>query len=300
MAFGDLRPERLAVAAMIWSMAAGCSGQQPSTTTTFDRVPSRDQRLLYLAEEILVSHCMMEGGFEYAAIPAPGATPEARTYGTNDVDAARREGYRLKSDAKRAALNLPSDENARLYAALPHHRQHAYERALFGAPDGRKGSVTLPDGSTIGFGLDGCSASARETLYGSVERYMTLASFVDNLAIEVGAAVERDPRYITALGAWRNCMRERGFTYESPGEAADAAVAAPVDERQIAVADATCGRTSRIVEVGRRSERTHRAEVYGRYEAQVIAYYGLEASAVERAKRLVPAAYRAIRSPRAR
>jgi hypothetical protein len=82
------------------------------------------------------------------------------------------------------------------------------------------GRVRLLDGTEVRFPLTGCVAAAREKLYGDNARYMVASLYVENLRGEIERRALADERCLSALRAWRQCMRGAGHPVQDPGSAA--------------------------------------------------------------------------------
>lgn len=270
--------------------APGGRGAPGAEGTAVIKLSDEDKRSLYLAEETLTANCMHADGFEYRVVPPPPQEGELRPYGNDDVDHARRHGFGIGGAAPAPAAGggdgaAPIDANAAYVRSLPPERQAEYQAALTGPPDGPTGSVVLADGTQVGFTLGGCAGDARKRLYGDADRYLTVATFVENLDTEIANRVLADDTYASAVDRWRTCMRREGMDLRSPAAAREAAAKQPARETEIAVLSATCAGESRLVETAERVDRGHRSRVYREHEGRVIAYTEMMRSAVKTAKR---------------
>lgn len=253
------------------------------------RLNKQDRRSLYLAEETHVASCMRDKGFEYRVVPPPPDERIVRPYGNDDVEHAQRRGYNLPATGAPAAADGdgagPMDANATYVRSLAPARQAEFQAALTGPTDAPTGSVVLADGTEVGFTLTGCVGDARKRLYGNADRYLTLATFVENLETEIGNRVFGDAKYVAALGRWRTCMREQGVDVRTPAAALEVAAKEPAREKAIAVLDARCSRKSALAATGAQLDRIHKARVYREYEGRVTAYSEMMRKAAARAKR---------------
>lgn len=179
------------------------------------------------AELQLIAQCMKSHGFAYVV---PAADPEPVT-ATMTVDA------------------LGTGDPA-TYGVFPHHGQPSnavadqpsFRYALDGAPTALA-SMTLPDGSTIGYETAGCTGAARTSLFGSVHSYVASAYVPKVVRDEFDAFLASDGRYANALGVWQSCMTDRHWSFDGPAAAISSLQTAQLDaaslnQRQAAVAAA--------------------------------------------------------------
>jgi hypothetical protein len=238
-----------------------------------------DSQLLQWAEDLLTGRCMSVHGFRYT-VPLPAATSQRKPnpYGNDDVTWARRHGYGL-TEPPPAPRRGP---NALYVTSLPPDRRTAYKLALIG--NGRHTVAARPPGGpVITTSSDGCVADARRRLYGDLGTWFRLSVTVTNLDADIQPHVVRAAPYVKALARWLACMRDRKLIASSPGAASQQAArafAAPgVDRRQahlreisIAVADASCARTSQLVSVANRLDAAYRARANAEHRAEITAY----------------------------
>jgi hypothetical protein len=275
---------------------AGCSNADRDAAGRLPvELSSEDTRVVLLAEQELVGECMRREGFDYVVIPPSGEDSKLKPpFGSEDVSKARTDGYGFDFDehdpgnapppGAHRDVDRPTDRNTLYVESLPPARQEEFDAALFGQPEAPFGSVTLPNGQEIGFPLTGCFSEARERLYGNVERYMTVSTFINNLGSEIARRAQGDTDLIDRLVRWRACMRNKGYRFADPGKAREEATNQPGAERAIAVADTTCARDTHLVDVGRRLFRKYQHEVYSEFEGRVLAYNELVELGVKRAK----------------
>jgi hypothetical protein len=169
------------------------------------------------AVEAMIATCMGEAGFEYVPVDyatvrkamdadktAPGLTTEeyAATY-----------GYGISTQPpggtdSPAVIGL-GEQNMRIFNSLSDADQVAYKNTLFGENTDATFAVTLEaeDFSETG----GCTRSAIEQVFSPKEMGTAYYNPKD-------ALIEQDPRVISAVAAWSDCMREAGFDYDSPEE----------------------------------------------------------------------------------
>ncbi len=282
-------------------LGVGCSRSTPSSDQQGSPSVSVDgsvfgtrdeQAVLHLAEQTLIGRCMIELGFEFQVASLPNDTLMAEPYGHDDVELSRSEGYGLErsSATRNESGEVPNvtDPNAAYTASLSPGRHQAFTEALFGPPTGRSGSADLPDGTSIGFPLEGCLADARGELYDDGEAYMSAVSIIDNLATEVQTRVTAHDDYIRARDQWRRCMKDRGYAVERPSDAVDLAFAeGNLSEIEIAVADAECSQSSSLVTTAERLEAQVWVDVLDDNAEVIAGYLELRDDAIERARFLL-------------
>lgn len=288
-------------------LAAGCTAAPAASRDRIGEDPRRDagrpapaplsradQDFLQDAEEELIGACMRARGFQYSAVLPPKVTPRREfPYGNDDVAWARAHGFGLvdphDTEIDRYLRNHP---NERYVDGLSAGKREAYARALTGDFN-RQVSVRLPDGSEVFMTMGGCTAEVSQALYGDPAVRLRLEHTVQLIGSEAHDRVIADRRYLAALTAWRNCMRSRGYSYDSPA-AARTAVAMHAEpttrpsaiETQTASADAECGRRSRLVAIATRLDHQQRAAVSRQLNAEVVAWAELQTTAVRRARQL--------------
>lgn len=283
-------------------VVVGCS--KPTTTpkpTEHSAAPLSDgldedeHRLLSYAEGTLASRCMAKRGLRYVALMAPRDDRRRAKWGTDDVSYARKEGYGVKK-VSTVDRFVRDDPNAKLNLAPD--QQRTWDEAFFGT-DATRIRVTLPDGDQYEAPGTGCLAEARKQLYGDLQQQTRLFYYMQALRLAAANKVKADPAYLAAVDRWRSCMRSRGYSYPFPLKAIeDATLAyeragpngrarAHAREIQIAVADATCGKQSRVVAIATDRERLYQAQVISEQEGDVLAFQEMSATALQRAKTLL-------------
>jgi hypothetical protein len=139
-------------------------------------------------------------------------------------------------------------------------------------------------------------ADVRRALYGDLRDMLRLEHLARGVDHEAYRRVLVDKQYVQALAAWRDCMRRRGYQYEDPGAARDAAFSAgrstdeiqSLDrEKRIAVDDATCSKETRLAAVGKRLDEQYRQKVAEERQGEILAYREQRAAALRRAKQLL-------------
>lgn len=206
-----------------------------------------EQRTMHEAQFVLVSRCMRRAGFENPYIPFAHYTLDRR-YGLQDLDAARKWGYGLPP-------TMVVDESAvQAYTdSLSPKERRAFESALGGgSPDGAEGAGT-GDLTTPG----GCTDEARDTLYGSTTQALRaeeLRWMSYDVESEAYFASEKDPRVQLAVGAWSDCMEERGYHVSDLADPLEASLLAggPVggpEDVRLAVTVVRCNDATDLVEI---------------------------------------------------
>ncbi|MFD7293560.1 hypothetical protein ACFV9W_09750 [Streptomyces sp. NPDC059897] len=290
----------LGAATLALVAVTGCAGAQAGTTGDTKRTAwPTDVELgtLDRAEQLLTGRCMARHEQPYR----PGRAPrpdEMRTVGLvlDDVGWARRNGYGDRFD-RVAERERGQDRNtAHLRGLSPEARTH-WERTLFGPADSRTVSVRLPSGGRTGTSLEGCLASAREQLYGDLRAWFRASKTAQGLTPLYADKVTRDPRYTTAVGWWSRCMRGKGLSYRSPQQirdhlpSLDASLGPDRAHRsqvRLAVAEATCARSTELAERVGALERSYREDTIGpAYRKEVDTYLRLTDEALVRARPIV-------------
>ncbi|MFJ9588703.1 hypothetical protein [Streptomyces acidicola] len=223
----------------------GCGALQPQEPSLdFDRLPLEAFRLdhkaeaaFHRAEALLIRTCMTKAGFEWRTLSAawPGPDPRRRRYGVADADIAQRYGY-----------HPPAEDQQRFVKAIE------AEQELFLQP-GAEEAYSGPEGSEG----QGCAAQARERLTdGADDVGHELFSTLDERSLDLS---ERRPAVRAATRAWRDCMRERGYSSTTPRDAVadDWGLETPVPsrkERAVAGADVACKEKTSLTRTWLREE----------------------------------------------
>ncbi|MCL6735109.1 hypothetical protein [Streptomyces neyagawaensis] len=201
------------------------------------------------AESKLISICMAAKGFRYRAESADPAaeSDEERSLNMNE---RRTRGYGLASQYASEKESVGTAPNDAYLAGLSKKKADAYMKTLRGgATDFRE--MRFGGGRNITFSARGCEAESRTSLYGSLDDWVSIAYFPQNLNSELSSRVEKSPKYRSAMNDWRTCMRGKGYTYTSPDTAYEQlkddyrtqGANSALREREIAVAvaDGNCG-----------------------------------------------------------
>lgn len=286
--------KRAAVAVTVATGAlTACAPQGDLTVQRELTVAERIQ--LQQAEERLTRACMAREGFPYW-IQAPLSVEERQGFGfvLDDVGWATRNGYGSRIQ-QRVLDTKKSNANLRYRGSLTKARLARYTAALSGGPGAPVLSVALPAGGTISSLLGGCQAKAQEELYGDRETWFRVDKIATNLSPLYLPDLVEDERFSTALRAWSRCMGREGHTYANPSEIRSAlprltkgltSAKAYAVEVRLAVAEATCARTSALADTGRALQREYRDRASKPYTADLALHSRLEHAALARAGQL--------------
>jgi hypothetical protein len=179
------------------------------------------------AETQLVAQCMKRHGLSY---PVPAADPPPGP-ATTTVDVLGGGGPATYGIT--GSTTPPSDPATGLAS---------FQQALEGGPD-EDASLTLPDGSTVGYQTGGCFGEVRAQLFGSVRTYVVSAYLPQVVRDQFETSLASDRAYNDALAAWQSCMAQRHWIFKTPGAAIASLETAPLvpaalDRRQTAIAGA--------------------------------------------------------------
>ncbi|WP_326758551.1 hypothetical protein OHB35_10615 [Streptomyces phaeochromogenes] len=201
------------------------------------------------AESELISACMASRGFRYRA-DAADPTPESDEERSLNMKERRSRGYGLASQYASEKESAGTATNDAYLAGLSKKKADAYMKALRGgATDFRE--MRFGGGRNITFSARGCEADSRTSIYGSLDDWVSISYFPQNLNSELSSRVEKSPKYRSAMNDWRTCMRGKGYSYASPDTAYEqlkgvyrakgATTALREREIAVAVADGECG-----------------------------------------------------------
>jgi hypothetical protein len=210
----------MAMAAAVGAaLLAGCGGGESSeSSTTPQGSGSVEAQLGFSAAstpeartqvENDIAACMKAQGFDYATVD-PVARHAALTGKSDlrDEDFTKQFGYGIATLYGRETDR--SDPNARIRRNLSRADQRAYDNALTG---GKPGQTYFRAADTGDFSeLGGCTKQAADRLFGGSELLPALQQALDDL----DQAVQQDQRFVRALEAWRQCVRdETGESFEN-------------------------------------------------------------------------------------
>jgi hypothetical protein len=99
-------------------------------------------------------------------------------------------------------------------------------------------------------------------------------------------------QYISAVSVWSACIREKGYRYSSPAEAASASGDRTSPQPQpaeiaAALAEVHCAYSTGFITVANRLDREFQANVMGTFRSYLGAEWRLERNALPRARRIV-------------
>ena len=176
------------------------------------------------AVEGLIATCMNEGGFEYIAADfetvRAGMLADKSLPGLSEEEFIAQYGFGISTlytglDPQLADAATPAkiglgEQNVQIYNSLSSADQVAYNRTLLGENTDATFAVTLEaeDFSRTG----GCTRAAVEAVFTPEQLAVTYVNPLDFL-------IEQDPRMITALAEFADCIRAEGFDYSHPDEA---------------------------------------------------------------------------------
>jgi hypothetical protein len=202
---------------------------------TYSNVSVLQQTVLAEASTLLTQKCMAARGFVYAT-QATASQEQALVrdteygFGVSSAVTASSNGYGQPKTA-----GTPQQGPAFLggFASFGDlaKRPRAWIVALLGfAPGARLGS-SVPAG---------CLSVASGELYGTDGS--GLADPVPSIALQASNWTRSDPRVVAVDAAWSRCMAQRGYTYRTPQQAADARWPSPptTAETATALADVAC------------------------------------------------------------
>ena len=283
--------------------AAGCTASAGhdsgrADAATGPRTPGREltdaeQILVQRAEAQLVKKCMENKGFTYWARTAVTVDDlKGGGYVLTDVAWAKRNGYGSRL-ADRLQDVQRDDPNNRYANALPRQDRIHYSKALEGGPSNGMLTAELPGGGTVSTPRHSCQTEAKSRLYGDFATWFRAEKTATNLSPLYVPALMRDQRFVRAVEQWSTCMRGVGHPYADPPAvrralpslgkrmSSEQAFAAEVD---LAVAEATCARTTPLAETARSLDAEYRDRKLGRYTADIATYRRMALDALARAQ----------------
>jgi hypothetical protein len=251
-------------------------------------VSASDTSLLIGAEQTLIRDCMQRNGFKYWPLPASQAYPVVRfPYVITSLSWARSYGFH-------DSLGLPANSgpNQSYFSTLSGSEQSAYANALVGKADAPSVTMPLPTGGTEGHSADGCQALADTELYGSYQAWFKASTVASDLPLLWQSMVLGSRPYSSAVLVWSACMREQGYRYSSPAEAASEFGAQTSSRPQraeitAAVAEVQCAYGTGLIRVANHLDGEFKAHVMGTFRSNLDAEWRLERNALPRARRIV-------------
>lgn len=279
------------------------ASELPLTETLHESPAVR--RKLHHASERAIDACMRRRGLHY--VPEP-YREDGESAAESDEEAANEQatvGYGL-ADAKPGAP--PPSVNDANVAALSEREREAWYAALRGADrpppsaddpdDPGLGKVSLPYGPTVFWDRGSCLTDAVRAVHGDEFQYMRLSIKLNALANEVQTRVESDPAYVASLEKWQNCMKDRGFSFERPGEVPEAIMhehgqkpgardALRTREVALAELDRACQERAQLEVQRNAAQRNIEQAVAQEHEQDLVAYRRMHSEAIARADQLV-------------
>ncbi len=261
-------------------------------------------KAIYEARESAVADCMKSRGFTYKPVPYQSADETGWTWG--NIDYARKHGYGFNFagvDGGAEGEAGPAAEPDQT-AGMSDAERAAWTKALLGSSNNPDAQGKDPDlvevkqgDSTTSFSKSACRTYAAEQVEGdSVEWLTTEARFTD-VAQDVEARTNSDPRFAEVKKKWAECMTGRGYQFTDPEQAqvyvGDRVRAKQItesegrrQEAEVAVADAECANSVKALETRREIMAENEKAARQDHENEILAFQELQAKAVERATSL--------------
>jgi hypothetical protein len=226
---------------------------------------SEQNRTISNAALVLIARCMHSHGFTYRYTPLAGDRPRQRGYGFYDTSHAASAGY---GPVGTPPPSPPAD---------PTENTPAYRQALYGSTADEP-PVPPPPGA--------CIAADSALHPPGVD-----LNVVGRLAVEADGLTRDDPRVTNAVTAWRDCMRGRGFRYDTPWQVLTQPWPRPVQEaeRATATADVECKRTTHLPETYLVVQRAYEVTLVAQNLPALMAARDAQAEAFRRARAVLAA-----------
>jgi len=225
---------------------------------------AEESALVANAHSGVVESCMQQLGwdFRYGTATAetesevPGSLSALEQWTFTDVAFAESVGFGLQSHMAAVAAYIAQLELDAGEAHIPDPLTMSpadaarFELDFFGREDERI-EIAERDGSHSGMSGGGCIAEAERAIYGDIEQAMWLRDARGTAESDIWMATLSDEAVNDALDSWKTCVRERGYEFEDPNGAVDAAVSAAQagdfdQERSIATSHAECTAESNL------------------------------------------------------
>ncbi|WP_410817395.1 hypothetical protein [Micromonospora sp. 050-3] len=305
---GTPRPGRRAIAVIVALAvalplaASSIAGARPGSTSaaaaptvtpssdpvSTGPVTAEDRRILVRAESLLTRDCMTRAGFQmWLGTSPPADELLSFPYVVDDIAWARRHGF--GSDLVEAVdTRRRSDPNQRYVSDLSPERRKAFLAALNGArPAGLE--ARLPSGGVMRRSAEGCTSEAQRRLYGDLTEWYRSSKVVADLTYLRQRRVLADPAWTAALRPWARCLRQQGYTAETPERLREiVGTRGRAGEIAAAVAEARCAQDG-LAATTRALDARHGDELTAAYHQDVAAKNRLEHGAVPRARAVVAA-----------
>lgn len=250
----------------------------------------------------VVESCMQQLGwdFQYGTATAETesgpnvALSQLEQWTFTDVASAESVGFGLQSYLAENAAYIErlglGEREAHIPDPLTMSPEDAarFELDFFGREDERI-EITERDGSHSGMSGGGCIAEAERALFGDIEQTMWLRDARGTAESDIWMATLSDEAVNDALDSWKTCVQERGYEFEDPHGAFDAAVSAAQagdfdQERAIATTHAECTAESNLDLAVSAAFLSATNAVLPELEDDLLALQQLEEDALARAK----------------
>ncbi|UXY31880.1 hypothetical protein [Streptomyces sp. HUAS TT20] len=168
-------------------------------------------------ESELIAACMVKKGFRYRAdkTARPTGSDEQQTLNMRD---RRSRGYGLGDQYASGSDGRGSSPNDAYVASLSEKESAAYMKAMRGGGSDFR-EMRFGRDQKVTFSARGCEAESRRHLYGSLDDWVSVAYYPQNLNGSLTTSVEESPKYRKAMTDWKTCMRAEGYRYGSPDDA---------------------------------------------------------------------------------
>jgi hypothetical protein len=236
--------------------------------------------------------------------------------GKLSLQEAQARGYGREIQRTPHGQDVP-DPVSEYLTTLSASDRHRFFATLVG-PQSAYVRVKGLDGRVVEVPTQGCSATARNAVYGSVENFVSLARFPAYL-FHYSDQIYADPRFKSAQTAYASCMKSAGYDVRGPGEARDLAqarfgvsptvvgrnrvvtpssppTAAPSsspngtvsdEERAMAVTDATCQQSSGVYAAWDEAGFAAASSWINDHEGQILALEELQQKSIARAEKIL-------------
>ncbi|GAA2125934.1 hypothetical protein [Streptomyces synnematoformans] len=288
------------VKATLWVLMAGmlfgCGNSQPEGVrvpdhldqSTVDMVTNSGDYPARLHQVALVDLALTEKCMQDAGIPWKGSVdrpnPDADEGSGVSADRVRQHGYGLseakQSDGQNGQAGDSDDPRLR--------------ETLLG-PRTALAKLTAPGDTVYWYPNQGCAAKAHASVYGDLDTWARITYIPQEISLGLFKKATADERYHAALGRWRTCMSQYGYSYDSPSSIPSALSKAyedstePLDQRRekeitIAVRDMGCNRQVELSRTGLQLRREFARTIEPQQRAEMTRLSGLFTKAEQRSK----------------
>ncbi|MGH3375254.1 MAG: hypothetical protein ACRDP6_10980 [Actinoallomurus sp.] len=159
--------------------------------------------------------CVKGAGFRLPASPGASLPVPEDEAAAIDLDGRRRHGYGISvHDHGSTAAAAPDAYTS----SLSVRDQKRLAEAQFG-PGEQRTAVTLNGKGRVTVPSAGCVARTRTKLAGDVQAFAQIFYAPQQFDDQLNRTAPKDTSYQAALGRWRACMANKGYTYASPDAA---------------------------------------------------------------------------------